>query len=504
MGIKKRHLTGLDVARGLRNAPDWYVRRILRDLYPVRGAAEGRLAKMGFKREDTFGTPATLTGSKVAKGPYWFMIHSDTVSTKIEEVIPPQLTGYMDEAPSYLGTAEHAGQVPANVYPDWIGLALLSYGNDSIIGSVTNATFTLSAAGSGGHLASGSIYVQIAPIYGGVVNSATGGFTGVLGPATVEQTHTTAALDEVTVDATADPVPGVTPTGYAVFYTQVGTGVESLMVVFPYASRATMLIDSTTSGALDANGNMVVASTPPASMGTLYNHQYDPRQSNWGTGSVMQPFTFIEDRDFAQAFQLTGTAIGKLMFEWGAKPGAEKALKATMDLIGKHLDRVLSINSTNYTSFGSGYEPYANLPLWRQCNISIGGSSYLTIQDLKIDMDYGIEGKSYIDGTNEIHSIVAKGPRIIHVTGTVLADDAQFTDYANRTRRDWIIAFEMPNGMLLQFELPQVQFVSYPIEVQGYQELMTTFAAKAKFDPNVAKTPARINLVNDVATAYSA
>jgi hypothetical protein len=244
-----------------------------------------------------------------------------------------------------------------------------------------------------------------------------------------------------------------------------------------------------------------VASGSPVS-GTNV-HTYSPRQTAFGTNTVTQPYTLEVHRDMpaGNTFQYAGTAVEKLLLQWGVRIGGsgDEAMSAEVDVISQALN---FISPTTVS-----YDALANLFLWNQCKINIGVAGSVTIADIKIDFDMGVEGKAYIDGTNQIHSIVARGPRIVSVTGTMLADINQFNFYKTRTRQDMNIVFTGPalgtNGNFqLMLDMPQVQYITYPIVVPNFQEIMVGFTAKAKFDSAIAQTPALITLTNDVATQY--
>jgi len=138
---------------------------------------QGRLAHIGFAKEVAWGTPVAASR--------YFMFQNESITTKVEEVIPPQIIGFFDEGPSYPGLVEHAGKVKFNVYPDFVGGMLTSYGPD-VVANAPTATYAPSA--SGGTLATGSYFVKVAAIYGdrGGVVASPASYIGVLGPTSVE------------------------------------------------------------------------------------------------------------------------------------------------------------------------------------------------------------------------------------------------------------------------------------------------------------------------------
>jgi hypothetical protein len=445
---------------------------------------EGRLAHIGFAKVTTYGTPVAASR--------FFMFHSESVTSHLQEMIPPQITGFFDEGPSYLGMLEHKGKIKFNVYPQSFGAMMTSYGADSL---ATTPTFAL-AAGTAGSLATATIFVRVAAIYGdkvGVVPSPAS-FIGVLGNMAAEQNvPVTGPTGSVTVTITA-PTGGAAPAGYVVWY-GTSTGAENLYVV-----------TATTTGTITTLtvGGAVVSSSTIGATGTNV-HTYLPRQTAFGTNTVTQPFTFEIHRDVGptNAYQYFGSAIEKLLMSWGVRAGGggggDEAMNAEIDLIAQGFNAIAPSTVS--------YDALANLFLWNQCKISISESAYTTIADIKVEIDNGIEGKAYIDGTRQIHSIVAKGPRIIMITGTALADYGQWTNYLNRIRTDLNVVFTGPslgtNGNFqLMMDFPQMQITAYPIVVPNFMEIMVGFTAKAKFDSSIAQTPALFTLTNDVVTQY--
>jgi hypothetical protein len=214
---------GVELYRRLKlaGASDQFISQMLGLVDPVSGGMpEGRLAHIGFSKEATFGTPVGATR--------YFMFHSESLTTALQEIIPPQITGFFDEGPSYVGLLEHKGKIKFNVYPESMGLWFMSYGVDNL---ASTPTFTL-AAGAAGSLATGTIFVKVAAVYGdklGIVPNPAS-FIGVQGSAAAEQSvAVTGPNGSVTVTITT-PTGGAAPAGYVVYY-GTATGAENIFVV---------------------------------------------------------------------------------------------------------------------------------------------------------------------------------------------------------------------------------------------------------------------------------
>jgi len=440
---------------------------------------EGRLSHWGFGKEVAFGTPVAATR--------YAQFISESLYSKIGEVTPANIVGVFDEGPTFLGLKEHTGKISTNVYPDFIGMLFMAgWGADTLVAA--ESAPGASPSSSGGSLASATYYVKTAPIFGGSVTPASGTFVGVAGEASAEAN---AVVTGPTGSVTVTPVAVTGAIGFIIWY-GTATGAENLAIV---TTGATGVITSTTVG------GAVVSSTPKAGSNL---HVFNPRQANWGTGSIVQPLTMEIHRDLGQAFQFSGTAIEKMMLKFGiGSKGADAVLTGEIDVIAKDLQ---FISAT--TPVFDSQSPF----LWNQAAISLAGAPYVTIQDLQIDIDNGIEGKPYIDGTNEIHSIVAKSPRIVGVSGVMLADITQFNNYVARTRGDLNILFTGAtlgtNGAYrLMLDIPLFQYIGYDIGVAGPHEIMVSFKGKAKYDFGNATQPAvgspmLIALENDVSLAY--
>jgi hypothetical protein len=480
--------------RGLRiaGAPRRYVERVM-GLWPIAGGMpQGRLGHIGMGKEVTFGTPVAATR--------YFQFVNESLYTPIGEVTPPAVVGQFDEGPTFLGVREHKGKVRFNVFPDFFGMLLVAgWGVDTLVAA--QAAPGLAAATTGGSLATGTIFVKTAPIFGrpggaGIVANPAS-YIGVVGTSSAEAS---VAVTGPTASVTVTPAAVANATGFIVWY-GTAAGAENLAMV---TSGASLIITTTTvGGAVAATSAAGFAVTP----GSAYNlHVFNPRQTTWGTNSAVQPLTFEVARDLgaANVWQYTGTVLEKLMWQISVMKGAhiDAKMLAEIDVIAKSYALITGTQQV--------FDPQIPF-LFNQAKVSLNNAAYLTMATLKWDIDQGIEGKPYLNNSSEIAAIVSRAPRKVIVTGTMLADPAQWTNYVTRVQQALNIAFvgQALGAGNYQFmmDCPTFQYTAYPVGIAGPAEILVSFTGLAKYNygdptqPSIG-SPARFALVNDVSAAY--
>jgi hypothetical protein len=459
--------------------------------------AQGRLAHWGFNKEATYGTAVRPSG---AGGRYAAFI-SEALETKVEMITPANIVGVYDEGPTYVGLETHEGKIHFNVFPDFFGLLLTSaFGPDTLQAAQVAPTCT---PGSSGTLATGNYYVVVAPIFGSAsgIHAAAGYYVGTAGTGSAESTvvSVTGPTGSIAVSWTGHTVPNCV--GYIVYYTATGgaSGSEQYAILVSGQSTTSATITST------SVGSGVFAATPET--GANY-HQFNPRDTGAMTNSILQSLTMEIYRNLAasETMQYAGAVINKLMLKFGVGKGrgGDMILTAEADVIAKHLTFV-----SETTPAFEGTQPFR----WNQAVIAIADSQYITLNELTVEIDNGSEGIAFIDGTNEIQQIVAKGPRIITISGVMLGDYNMLQDYLNQTRPTMNVLFTGPqvaatsSFFKLMLDVPLFQFTAYPLGVKGPGQVYVPFVGKAKYDfsnptqPNPL-SPMTIGIVNDVATGY--
>lgn len=236
-------------------------------------------------------------------------------------------------------------------------------------------------------------------------------------------------------------------------------------------------------------GGLGPVTTTEPDIGVRWRHVFVARQTEFSELCVPQPLTLEIHRDLGQAFQLAGSAVATLALRFGI---GEKVLAATAGIIAKSMARITATTPT--------FE--ATTPFfWHQAQIRLPQpTAFVTKQDVAIEINQGVEGKAYIDGTRTIARIRASGSRVITVSGTALANDTEFTAFRNRTLREMQIEFTGPvlggGTYRLLIEIPVFQLTAYPVGVAGPDEIMVEYQAKAKWDAGAAGSPLRVTLDN--------
>ena len=231
-----------------------------------------------------------------------------------------------------------------------------------------------------------------------------------------------------------------------------------------------------------------VATTNP-DVGVRWVHVFSVRQTQFSDQSIMRPMTLEIHRDIGNAFQYTGFNANTLQWSWGI--GA-KVLAFRVGGMAKSMARI----APTVPTFES-----TQAFRWNQCTIRLPDpTAFLTIQDIQINVDNGLSGKAYIDGTQEIARVRTSGPRVVTFSGTMLATDAEITEFLNGSERDSQIEFigsALGTGFFKYiFDMPKVRYTAYPVGIAGPDEVMVSFTGKAKFDSATAQTPLQVTLHN--------
>lgn len=231
----------------------------------------------------------------------------------------------------------------------------------------------------------------------------------------------------------------------------------------------------------------VTTTNPDA--GVRWRHTFAARQTEFSAEAVLQPFTFEIHRDLGQAFRYAGALVNTIELAWGVD---EKVLFATFGVIAAAMTRITATTPTFETA-----RPF----LWNECAVTLPDpTAFTTMRSLRVRIENNVGGLWFIDGSREAARIRPTGFRVVTVAGTMLASSAEFDAYDLRTIRALKAIFTGPTlgtgNIRLELNLPQLQYVTYPVRVEGPDEQMVGFTAKGKYDAAVANTPLQAVLDN--------
>jgi hypothetical protein len=231
-------------------------------------------------------------------------------------------------------------------------------------------------------------------------------------------------------------------------------------------------------------------------VGVRWQHDFAPRQTEFSADCIPQPLTLEVHRDLpgSNAFRFAGVGVNSMQFQFGV---GNKILGASVGAIARSVAMIAPTTPV--------YEATRAFQ-WREAVITLPDPTVESdIQDLTINIENGYEGKAYIDGTQDIRRIRSAGSRVVTCSGVALVKTAENTAFIGGSERYLKIVFTGAalgaGNFRLEFWFPRFRYTAYPIGIGGPDEVMVSFAGKAKYDPAVADTPFKIRLVNGL-SAY--
>jgi len=217
------------------------------------------------------------------------------------------------------------------------------------------------------------------------------------------------------------------------------------------------------------------------------------------------PYTFEVFRDEGQAYEFLGCVVNTLGLSFSV---SDKILKATCGIIAK--------NAGYVDATGLGLEA-TNPFVWENAKIYMGGitepgNRYNDLESFTLNWDNKCEAKYSLNNTAIPRKIIRTGYREIPISFTVdFTDKTEYDYFLIGTERQMRVLFQgakvgadaANTPYTLQFDMPLVRYLAWPINIGGPGRLSCAVTAKAKYHADGYAL--LVNLINDkAATEYAA
>ncbi len=250
-----------------------------------------------------------------------------------------------------------------------------------------------------------------------------------------------------------------------------------------------------------ANSQITEAGSTGANSGEeagkpVMSHLFTPRQSAFDERTFLEPWAVMVYKDVGSAFFFNGAIFPRLEFNWQAG----QLVNATVGVMARSVirgARTAAISSL----VSSGGRPW----IWDMTSVQVssGGSSsaFLTtntnFEQLQISLETPQEGVVLLDGTKKYAEFQPNDFRRLNISGTLSfrnqeeynAFVAYETRYMRLTTTNVNSASDLGNievGSVqhykLEFEIPQMRFLTWSTPISGPNRLQTSFTAKAEYD----------------------
>lgn len=225
----------------------------------------------------------------------------------------------------------------------------------------------------------------------------------------------------------------------------------------------------------------------------VFQHVFTPSQANFSNVCALPPYTLEIHRDFAQAFQYSGSVVNELTFSFGTDT---KIMQFAASVIARKLalieKTIPNLEATN---------PF----LWNQATIAIDGSENTDISTLEFGVTNELEARATLDGTREVSRVLRNGARTFPISLTLEMRD--LTEYNKYRAQNEIPAkieltgalIDATNNYKLTVDIPKLRFSAFPINVEGTGAITTQVEGSAKYDP-ASLHAMKITLVNSKAS----
>lgn len=237
------------------------------------------------------------------------------------------------------------------------------------------------------------------------------------------------------------------------------------------------------------------APTTAASGTALKNHVFKPTTADFDIYAAKVPCTIYKNLgDGGSAHLYYDMVASKL----GLSIANGELLKSTIEFIGGKYSQVGSMAVVNPTNRGF---------TWDACSVSIGTSAQLTLRDLNIEIEEGIEAKHVVGTAKTPARIKRSGARTVSVGGTMIFDtQAEYQQFLSQTEREMIVYLqggttEIQSGYYnsLKLQIPAFRFTEFKPVAGGPEEIEVGFSGKAVYHTNSAATM-YVTLVNTQAS----
>ena len=203
-----------------------------------------------------------------------------------------------------------------------------------------------------------------------------------------------------------------------------------------------------------------------------YSHTFTPKQADFDKFCAMNPITgFVDLADGGSAHTYPNLAASKIDFTIANG----EFLTAKLGVLGGAYAQTNSVN-VDSASFITG-----DAIDWSLSSLSFGGTGQCFISDMTIAVDESLEAKHMLCTTKAPSRIKRSGKRTISINGTIQFDDqTEYQKFKSQSTQQFIATFRMSSEML-KFDLPQMKYTEFPLDVGGPGQMEIAFNAKAEY-----------------------
>lgn len=238
-------------------------------------------------------------------------------------------------------------------------------------------------------------------------------------------------------------------------------------------------------GSTGANSNAYGAGRP------VFQHRFTPIQTAFSDQSFLPPYHLMSYKDTGSAFFFQGAVIPNV--EFTIEAGQLAKSKAT--IMSRGVTRLARTSSLSALSV-----PKSRPWVWDMASIQVGLSAAslaanTNFESITLALDTPLEGVVLLDGNKQYAEFQVNEFRRVQISGTISFRNQEeydaFVAYENRylrvTLRNSNSAMILGNPSsafypTLQFDVPQMKFLTYQVPVQGPNRLQSQFTARAEFD----------------------
>lgn len=215
-----------------------------------------------------------------------------------------------------------------------------------------------------------------------------------------------------------------------------------------------------------------------------YTHVFKP--------GLTQPSLVLEQgfTDIGQYFLFNGCKVGKFSLNFGG----DGDLSASIDVMGGK--QTISSTSFDSTLTAITLKKFSNF----QASVTEGGSNLATVTKADITIDMGLDGDTYVLGSNGFRGSVNEG--IISVSGTITAlfDSVTLLNKAIAGTTS-SLALKLTSGThSLEFKVPELMYERSTPSIDGPKGVMVDLPFKAFYKSSVDNAVVVATLVTSQAT----
>lgn len=246
----------------------------------------------------------------------------------------------------------------------------------------------------------------------------------------------------------------------------------------------------TEAGSTGANSQSMGAGRP------VMRHRFLPIQTAFDEKSFLPPYTMMIYKDLGSAFFYHGMCAYGMEFT----VAANALVGATVNLMARKVERLARTSSISALTKIAGSKPW----IWDQASVQVSSGqvglgnlvSNTNFESIALGMQIPVEGVVLLDGTKYNAEYQVNDFRRVSINGTLSFRSQEeydaFTAYENRslrlTVRDTSSASLLGNPAsayypTIQFDIPQMKYLSWSTPIGGPNRLQTTYTGKAERDP---------------------